>query len=265
MIVLDPVAYGAVAPLLDQRETHSHMSFAWAVLEGRMPGYVLVDRPEAPTAALVCNLSGFYLAFGDATGPALAAFMPTLQARYLPDEQTALFATSGAWEERLDQWLPSKSYRLGFEFRPQPGAPPLDWRARVPAGFDVRPITPAIAARFGPDGVDPWVVRIWGGADAFARTVPGFAVMRGERLASFCALCALGGGEAEIEIGTAPAYEGRGLATVVGAALIEAVRARGWTPAWTTAAANTPSIAVARKLGFVQTETIAGYALERPA
>ena len=262
MHLLSPPDYERALPVLVQRETESHMAVVYAVFEGSMPGKVFVDDPDAVHTLLVCNLTGFWFVFGTPT-PAFFDFIPELLRVHLNDEPTALFATSRAWEAALDARFSPKFTRIGFHFSPHDGAPPGDYQARVPAGFRLVPLDPRLAARLGADGMDPWIVRIWDGPDAFGERVFGWALADGLRLASFCTACGLGGGEAEIEIGTAPAFEGRGLATIVGAAFVAEALRRGLAPAWTCDSRNVGSAAVARKLGFVPAETVAGYWLSR--
>lgn len=263
MHLLTPRDYERITPLLARREIESHMALVYAVIEGTLPGKVFVDDPRAPRSLLVANLTGFWFAFGEPT-ETFFDFIPELLNVHLNDEPTALFATSRAWETALDRRFAHKFARTGFHFAPQPGAPPPNLAARLPSALRLVPLDPTLAARLGADGMDPWIVRIWGGPAAFGERVFGWAVVDGERLLSFCTACGLGGGEAEIEIGTARTFEGRGLATVVGAAFITEALERGLTPAWTCDTRNIGSLAVARKLGFVASETVAGYALQKP-
>ncbi len=261
--LVDRQGYESVLPVLARRETASHMALVYAVFEGTMPGKVFVDDPHNVRTLLVCNLTGFWFVFGEPTS-SFGAFIPELLRVHLNDEPTALFATSRAWETALDARFSRKFTRVGFHFAPRDDAPPADYGSRVPSGFRLVPLDPTLAARLGADGMDPWIVRIWGGPQAFGGRVFGWALAAGPRLASFCTACGLGGGEAEVEIGTAPAFEGRGLATIVGAAFVADALARGLEPAWTCDSRNLGSLAVARKLGFVPVETVAGYWLERP-
>ncbi|MFN8499580.1 MAG: GNAT family N-acetyltransferase [Anaerolineae bacterium] len=263
MKLLTPREYDRITPVLARREIESHMALVYAVLDGTLPGKVFVDDAETGGAVLVCNLTGFWFAFGEPTA-AFFDFVPSLLSVHLNDEPTALFATSRAWATALDPRFPHKFARLGFHFSPSPHAPPPDYAARLPGGLSLVPLTPTLAARLGADGMDPWIVRSWGGPPAFGARVFGWGIVDGPRLVSFCTACGIGGGEAEIEIGTAPAFEGRGLATIVGAAFIAEALARGLTPAWTCDTRNLGSAAVARKLGFVASETVVGYVLEKP-
>ncbi|MBE0697504.1 MAG: GNAT family N-acetyltransferase, partial [Anaerolineaceae bacterium] len=48
--------------------------------------------------------------------------------------------------------------------------------------------------------------------------------LHGDQIASLCGFCALAHGEAELEVGTVPAYRGKGLATLACAAFLEHAR-----------------------------------------
>ena len=60
-------------------------------------------------------------------------------------------------------------------------------------------------------------------------------------------------GMAEIGVGTAEAFRRKGLATVAAARVIQEVEANGYQPFWNASYQNTPSVALAKRLGF-QTE-----------
>jgi len=69
---------------------------------------------------------------------------------------------------------------------------------------------------------------------------------------SLCLACFAALGKLEISINTAEAYRRRGLATLTAAAFIEECLERGLQPNWECWWTNTPSTALAEKLGFEQ-------------
>ena len=73
---------------------------------------------------------------------------------------------------------------------------------------------------------------------------------------------AVGGGKVEIEIQTHRQFRRRGLARTVAAALIQYCLQRGLEPCWD--AANGPSAALARQLGFHSTGKYEAYRLKPP-
>ncbi|MBI2766009.1 MAG: GNAT family N-acetyltransferase [Chloroflexi bacterium] len=266
MPFLAPGEFERVRPLAPPAHLAGHMAFVHSVLDGEMDGHVLADRRDAPRSAVVCNDSGFWLAIGEADRRLVAANVPELLGRIA--EPTVLLATTPAWSAalgaifgRAGEARPERALsRKEFHFRPAavPAPPP------VPSGYRVVAIDAQIAGEF--DGrVDPWVVRIWGGPEEFARRCFGTAIMRDGQVASFCTACAIGGPpgaiEAEIEIGTTEGERQRSLATIAALAFFEQCRARGLTPAWTCAADNVASAKLAARLGFQEFREVAAYSL----
>lgn len=232
------------------------MTFVHAVIEGAMPGKVFVDDSEQPRTAVVCNDSGWCFVLGDVRRDLVATTMPELL-EALTDEPTALFATTPEWQDALDPLFERRIFRNEYHFKGLSRGTDAP-----PAGFTLVPLDARIAAMF--EGrVDPWVVRIWGGPERFAEQAFGFAVMRAGELAAFCTACAIGGGEAEVEIGTAEDWRRLGLATVAGAAFIRECGRRGLRPAWTCLADNEPSLRTAARLGFTFFRQVTGYPLDR--
>jgi hypothetical protein len=87
-------------------------------------------------------------------------------------------------------------------------------------------------------------------AEAFIDKGFGFAILEGERVVSLASTFVVCDGGIEIQINTRKKYEGRGLGTVVAAALIVESLARGLDPSWD--AATERSAGLARKLGYTE-------------
>jgi RimJ/RimL family protein N-acetyltransferase len=75
-------------------------------------------------------------------------------------------------------------------------------------------------------------------------------LLDGERLASECSAVFVGAGEAEIDILTAEAYRGRGLARLTACAFIDECLRRGLRPDWSCWPERAASWKLALKLGF---------------
>jgi RimJ/RimL family protein N-acetyltransferase len=260
VIQLLPEEFPRVLPLVEAGEVRSHMALVHAVLEGRQRGSIFVDDHAAPSSVFVCPVSGFCFLFGEARRGCFPRFLPQLLAEHLP-EQAVLLATSAAWRETLDRLLIRQIARIGFAFHPSETAP-ADTLRQAPPGFTLAPMDATVMEKWRP-GLDPWVIRIWGGPEEFAANAFGYAVMAEGKIASFCTACAIGGGEAEVEVGTVPELRGRSLATVAARAFIAGCLDRGLRPAWSCGSRNAASAALARKLGFVEQEELTGHPLER--
>jgi GNAT superfamily N-acetyltransferase len=268
---IQPNQYNRILPLVDASSLHGHLAFAYAVLEQRQGGQVFAEDCPNPRYALVCNDSGFFLAFGEPEESDLVAQVRQLFHQKLVEENTALFGTSPAWDAPLAAafapFQAQATRRLGFRIDPQPGRPPLDWRERIPPGYHIAPIDAALCARIADGsatngyGIDPWFIRIMGGPEGYAAHGLGCALMHGEQIASLCGYCAFAHSEAELEVGTVPAYQGKGFATLASAAFLEQCQQKGLLPVYTCESKNMPSLAVAHKLGFIEVEEIVGYSV----
>jgi len=180
-------------------EIRSHLTFVHAVLEGRHEATVFADRLDEPSRVLVCGTSGFWFPFGAAD----AAFLADLDA---PDVDNAwIYATTREWKSALDTLDVEPSRRIGYSS--DRAAPASD---TVPDGYEVRVIDRYWADRFT-DGIDPWVLGIWGGAERFVNKSFGVAATHDDRVVAIGAACAIGGGEAEIEAGTDPDHRKKGI------------------------------------------------------
>jgi GNAT superfamily N-acetyltransferase len=233
------------------------MTFIRALLEDRAQGAVLVDDLSRPSTALACNASGFWFALGRVDAAMVDEAIPQLlQHSLLRQEPGTLFATSTAWADALDPLFRHAEVRN--EYGPAPPRTPLA-PFEPPPGLVVGPLTARLAATLAERGLDPWVVRIFGGPAAFERRTFGAAVLHGGRVAAFAAACAIGGGEAEVEIGTAREYRRRGLAMLAYDAFARMCERQGLRPAWTCSAANTPSVRMAAAIGYPLLRTVRGY------
>jgi RimJ/RimL family protein N-acetyltransferase len=254
---LHPAGYASVRPLVPPSHDAGHMTFAHAVLDGTLPARVFVDDVAAPRTALICPDCGFFLALGAPSAGFVDALVPELARDSVdrPNEASLIVASTPAWEAALDGVLRTKERRNEYHYEPRGTSAP-----RLSGGLRLEPIDEGIARQFG-FGIDPWVIRTWGGPAGFVARSFGLAVMAGDELAAICAACALGGGEAEIEIATDPRYRRRGLAVAAGEAFIAECSRRGLVPAWTCASRNEPSVRSAARLGFVQFRDVACYPL----
>lgn len=256
MPLLESHRYPLVRAFMPSAAEAGHLAFAHAVLDGTMPGSVVVDDAVLPTGAIIFNDCDFHVAIGRA---------PRTDVRRLVNEAVAantagrgqIWCSTPEWADALRPHFTSGKWRN--EYHPPAALPP---ERPVPAGYALQPIDARLASRFAEDGVDPWVIEIWGGLDAFLEKTFGFAaVTDGGRLAAFCTFCGIGGGEAEIEIGTSGDHRQKGLAYVAGRAFMAEAMRRGIVPAWTCATENTPSARLADALGYHYFRKVEGFAV----
>jgi RimJ/RimL family protein N-acetyltransferase len=255
---LEPVHYEAVRPLIPSAEEAGHTAFAHAVLDRMLPGRVFADQASNPAAAVICPDNGFLMGVGQPdralADDALSVLMGDFLERHA--ESRLVVAPTDGWDQVLNGLLPVRSLRLEYRYVGPAPAPAL------PDGYALEPFSTKAARLFG-RGVDPWVIRTLGGPDSAAARTFGAVVMAPDgSLGAACIASAIGGGEAEIEIGTDPRHRKRGLATAAGVAFIDACRERGVGPAWTCDLLNLASRATASRLGFELVRQVAVYPVE---
>lgn len=278
MQLLDVNYYQQIESFVEASGMRGHLALVHEVLDRRTGGRVFVDDLHAPRTTLVCNANGFYFGFGDPDEAVLRPQLQLLFAEGRSDLSAGVYGSSPAWEAPLRSILiPLGAVygpRLAFELpagwqESQPEPPPL------PPGFQIeaidRQIALAIVTGAGTHnyGIDPWFIHIAGGPAAYAALGLGMAITVGKHLeqkqiASICGLCGLGGGEVELEVGTVPAYQHKGLAYTAAVAFMQQCRLRGLRPAYSCSRTNTPSRALAARLGFVEMEEIHGFSLFKP-
>lgn len=265
MDALSPDQYERVIPLVRASGMRGHLAFVFEVIHGIKKGCIYADQPHHPRTALVCNETGFFFAFGEpdyeTAYPMLLRLWENKHSLY----PACLFASTTAWGGLLNQILlplgAKPTARLGFELRERLPVPP------VPSGYSLHPITSELARSIldgsGTDGygIDPWFIRICGGAVEYATHQLGFALLYGNLIASICGFCALANGEAELEIGTVPSQRGKGLAIVTSLAFMEQCYQTGYEPVYTCTSTNLTSRAAAKKLGYFEVEEITGFNL----
>lgn len=262
-------SYALARTLVEASGMRGHLALVYELLDGQKTGRVYVDDLARPRTALVCPSTGFYFAFG---APDQAVIQPLVEALWrdqIPlrhrEIYVSLFGSNAAWEAPLQRIFAGKrsapANRLAFDLH---GSPPA---LAIPAGFRLAPIDAALArgildgSATGNFGIDPWFIRVGGGPETYATRGLGLALMAGDQIASLCGYCALAHGEAEMEVGTVPAFRGRGLAEAVSAGFMRQCQARGIVPAYSCATRNLPSLAVAHKLGYSEIEEVSGYTL----
>jgi len=273
---LEPRGYHTVRPLFCAWRPYLVTA---AVIEGRIPGKIYADHPRRPRSALLWDHAEgeLYLA-GCAGGEALnralndcirRCIRPYAQA-HLPDlSEFTLYCDPRACQGRLDVVLsgtnPMQHHRRLYTLRQLA----VDWRSRLPDGYEMAPVDAALLARRDLEGMDTmrdWVLGSWRSAADLERDEVGFCLVHGGALASWCVSeyttrPADGDGRAcQLGIYTREAYRRRGFATLVAAAAVERCLANGIERiGWHCWDANVGSAATAEKVGFVLAERLPVY------
>jgi GNAT superfamily N-acetyltransferase len=230
------------------------------VYEGTSPGTIWVDDVANPRTALVRTPEGHELVGEAPEGAAAEGIRALVLEQMIPEGRERGWAFFGmgypgeAWREFLSELFQGEDPVWDYSHYLRLGKPRVDWRERLPEGFEVRRVD---AALLGQDElgnileVRGWAEGNFGTREAFLERGFGFCVVEGETIASWCLSDCVSGPRCEIGIQTDERYRRRGLATCAVAAAVEHCLDRGLTEiGWHCGSANTPSLAVAQGVGF---------------
>jgi RimJ/RimL family protein N-acetyltransferase len=221
-----------------------NVPIVFSVLEGTAAGRVFVNDPGRPRSAFVAVGGAFSYVAGDETDDAFGReLVPLIFDDLLPsqeDQELVLFAFTDAWRARLDLLLAPKGairiHRKAFSFDAAHAPDFRLWRSRMPAGCRMESI--------GLVEGDPRF---------------GVRLMEGHEVVSECTAVFVGRGEAEIDIHTDENHRQLGLGTLTASAFLEECLARGLRPSWTCWPEREASIALAKKLGFVEQDDVPAH------
>lgn len=231
-----------------------HGSIA-AIIAGGM-GKVFADSDAAPQLALA--VLDFHFLAGDPGHAHAALLVPSLRPGMV------MITPTPAWQRWLAASYPGELalyHREAFQAGAFDRALLQRLAQSLPADFELSQIGLADVPQLVAD-LHTALVYNFPSHEAFIRTSIGLGIMHQGRYVAAASAAAIGGGKAEFEIQTHPQVRRRGLARAVGAALILTCLERGLEPCWD--AANAPSSALARQLGFRSTGTYDAFTL-RPA
>lgn len=242
MIELKRSEFAFAAPLFAGID--HNVPIVFSVLEGTAAGSVFVDDPGCPRSAFVAVGGAFSYVAGDETDDAFGrALVALIFEDLLPsheEQELVLFAFTDAWRAKLDTLLTPKGairiHRKAFSFDAAHAPDFRSWRSRVPTGCRMESI--------GLVEGDPRF---------------GVRLMKGHEVASECTAVFVGRGEAEIDIHTDENHRDLGLGVLTAGAFLEECLGRGLRPNWTCWPEREASIALARKLGFVEQEDVPAH------
>jgi RimJ/RimL family protein N-acetyltransferase len=242
MIELKPSEFAVVVPLFSDIE-HS-VPIVFSVLEGTAAGRVFADRADQPRSAFLAVSGAFSYVVGHETGDAFGRkLVALLFDNLLPsqeEQEFVLFAFTDGWRKKLDQLLAPKGairiYRKAFTWDADRAPGWRLWGDRVPAGYRMEPTALA------------------GGDPRF-----GVRLLKADEVVGECTSVFVGRGEAEIDIHTDENHRNLGLGTLTASAFLEECLARGLRPSWTCWPEREASIALAKKLGFVETADVLAH------
>lgn len=248
-----PADHPALKDLFDPHQPNSPA--LWAVLEGRHSGVALVDRVPVPVQCVL------------RTEAALTYLSAQTRQAFL-DASIRHFRGRGpvwlVWPHDTSLEPPHTGQvvvipRLEF-YDCDPQADTLSqWRKRLPAGFEIRPIDAPLFQRC------EWreeMAFYAGSEENFLAQDIGLCLLNGEEIMVEAYASALGNALAEIGAITRQPHRGQGYAPIACAYLIQACYQRGYQAYWSCDADHTASMRVARKLGFRREQPYTIYEFE---
>jgi hypothetical protein len=227
-----------------------------AIIEGGM-GRVIADAREKPCVALA-SLDFHFLA-----GDPLHANAPLLFKQLQPGN--VVVAPTPAWRQLVAANYPDALtvyHREAFLAEQYDINRLKGFCQALPIGFELRQVRPEEVAQFATD-LDRALIYNFRSHEEFITRGVGMGILHQGRFVSGASSAAIGGGKFEIEIQTRREFRRRGLARAVAAALILYGLEHGLEACWD--AANEPSSALARQLGFHPTGKYEAYRLKQPA
>ncbi len=233
-----------------------------AVAAGNTPGEIWVDSAGSPRSALLWDRAHCVYLLGDADNARfVGAAAQWISGELLPQGSARglgvfkLYRSDDAWEGQIARIFPRtplrRLERALFVLTPDRRLPPAP---TLPAGLSLRTIDAALLADAGlayRDDLAGEIASCWPSIDRFLAYGFGLCALDSTAIAGWCTAETVSATQCGAGIETAEAYQQLGVGTVLAATWARHCQARGLTAWWDSWRANTPSIRVAEKTGFV--------------
>ena len=235
---------------------------ALAVIEGNNPGWVFVDDPNIPSAALVWaqGIEGFYLV-GDASSAVFRDELNFLVDRVLKPRLDNLgvswFEISGGenWDPVIQKALSKrdlKSNQQWVHILRDAGQVKMT-QPELPDNFGLRRINEDLLANSTVSNKQflfSKLTHFWGSLDAFLNLGLGYVLVDEEEIVSSCYSGFVAGDIHAIDIETEQSHRRRGYAETAARAFLAECIEKHLQPHWDCMAENIASVHLAEKLGF---------------
>jgi RimJ/RimL family protein N-acetyltransferase len=215
---------------------------AFNVLEGLNRGHILVDHLERPTIAVVRDIIYGTLYFGGDVSPSLVA---SLVWHFRESGEVGI----GCWpEDPLNEMIPFDfDYDGRTYYFTERASSQSPQRFNLPADYH-------LASRdeywFRQSFDYQSTLNAFGTIENVLVYTLGAVIVHNDRVVCEAATGAPTQGWIEMGVTTAEAYRSQGLASIACARLIEICEAKGYRTWWDCAKQNTPSVRLAKKLGY---------------
>jgi len=261
MIELEKSQYPRILPLT--QDVSHNRALIYSILEGNHPGQVLCGNIGTPGFALLLTKVGYCFVIGCPDGNDCQMIADYLFEQVLSngqEKEMILFSFSEHVRSMLDKAFSGRDVkrlvRHQFRFSMlafEASVAALKLSDETPTGQPIRDMTTQDAEILGiPSFLCDFPKNGFGSC---IRSGPGPDAV----IASHCYPVFLGGGDAEVDVATAEAYRGQGLATRTAIAFIRQCMLRGFTPNWACWPYRKESRILALNLGFEQMEDIPAH------
>lgn len=222
--------------------TKPTMPRAFNVLEGLNRGQILVDDPARPTTAVVRDgMYGTLYFGGNVSASLIASLVPYFREMgevgigcWLDDPLNSMIPSNFDYDGRTYYFTERSSLNDRSNFH-------------LPDGFRLHPRNEDLLRKsFDYQST----VDLFGTAENVLRHTLGVTILDGDTLVCEAATGAPAHSWIEVGVTTAEPYRGQGFATIACANLIEMCKKQGYKTWWDCAKQNTPSIRLAKKLGY---------------
>ena len=251
-------AAGRVRPLFEPLAFNVEIL---SILDGNTRGEIWADHPVKPAAAAIWDQILTLYVTGtlesQAFNQSLAAWVESTvapTAQNFGDSYFNLYCPSPEWHTPLSN--------IFGRYRVEPGTRclhtflgPLVACRPLPRDFNVHRIDETLLASRDLEGLDwlkAWVTSFWHTEEDFLEKGIGAVALHLEnKVVSLCISLFVSGRQVEFGTATSPEFQNRGLSTNLAYACVQECLERGLEPIWQCWDDNLPSLAVARKTGFV--------------
>lgn len=237
-----------------------------AVFEGRQAGRIFVDDPVAPAGALMARSYDYFLA-GEPAGSLRRFLREAPVAAGVFADFYGYVPLTPSWQEALIADHDGELERIGrrsFRFPAGSADRIATWREEIPSDIEIVPIDARLAPAVD-EQLHEFIGLLWGTYERFADLGFGYCALSGSRPVSTAFAGVVSSREANLSVGTDPAFRRLGLAYLVSAACIDFGLKRGLDVTWDCDDINPPSAALAVKLGFKEENPFAELAFPNRA
>jgi ribosomal protein S18 acetylase RimI-like enzyme len=250
---------------------------ARAIIEGNNPGWVFVDDPNTPRAALVWarGIKGFYLV-GDANSAVflkeLDVFTDQVLKPRLHNLGMTWFEISGdeTWDPVIEHVFEKRNLEISqqsvYTLEPTQHKPVT--RLNAVGDCKLQRIEQHLFIDLSVSNekfLFSKLIQFWGSVDAFLNTGLGYVLVDGEEIASLCCSGFVAGNIHAIDVETKASHRRKGYAKTAARAFVAECMERRLQPHWDCMAENTASARLAEKLGFTPSHVYTLYSFSLPS